>query len=308
MKWTLAEIETFLEVIEAGSISGAAARANLSKSVVSKRISDFELALGAPLFVRHAGRITATGAATTLAERLRPALADMRTAAEAVAWGDTGLRGRLAIAAPMSFGIKHLGPVIAQFAKAHPDLEILLDYDDQIVNLAPARYDLAIRIGVLEDTTLVARKLCEDPRAMVASPDYLRRHGPLDRVEDLQNHTAINYSRARLGMVWQFDQSASPPTSGRISTNNGEAVRDMAEAGIGLALLPMFILHEAIEAGRLVRVLPKLKPKPLPISVVWPPVKPMPQKLRLFVDHIAEAFGEHPPWLADLDLAPSTAE
>ncbi|WP_111431753.1 LysR family transcriptional regulator [Rhodobacteraceae bacterium DSL-40] len=296
MKWTLNDIETFLAVIEAGSISGAAARANLAKSVVSKRVSAFEQALGTPLFTRHAGRIAPTDGALALAERLRPALAELVAAAEGAASGPRGLRGRLAISAPMSFGIRHLGPVVADFAVAHPDLEIVLDYDDQITRLAPAGFDVAVRIGVLADSTLVARKLCEDRRAVVASPGYLAQHGALESPADLARHRAINYLNLRLGDVWSFPAEVPLPQPGRISTNNGEAIRDMALAGLGLALLPLFIVHDALGSGRLVQVLPELAPEPLPISAVWPPARPMPGKVRLFVDHLAGAFGGTPPW------------
>ncbi|WP_116132045.1 LysR family transcriptional regulator [Tropicimonas sp. IMCC34043] len=300
MKWTLNEIETFLEVIDAGSISGAAARVNLSKSVVSKRVSEFELALGAPLFTRHAGRISPTDSAIALAERLRPALAELRAATESVAWGDTGLRGRLAITAPMSFGTRHLGPVIADFARMHPDLDLVLDLDDQISNLAATGHDIAIRVGRLSDSSLMARKLCEDPCVVVASPGYLDRFGPLTGPDALAGHPAINYSNVRLGQVWQFRQPVVLPRAGRIATNNGEAIRDMAIAGLGIALLPVFIAHEALRAGTLVRLLPELEPLPLPINAVWLPARPMPRKLRLFVDHLAQAFGDRPPWLTDL--------
>lgn len=297
MRWTLAEIETFLAVIDAGSISAAAARANLSKSVISKRISEFELALGVPLFLRHAGRIQPRETALDLAERLRPALAELKAATEAVGWGGTGLAGRLAITAPMSFGIRHLGPAIAAFARAHPGLEIVLDYDDQITALSPAGFDVAIRVGALADSTLMARKLCEDPRVVVASPGYLAAHGPILAPEDFARHEAISYLNVRLGQVWTFGREVAPPRPGRISANNGEAMRDMAQAGLGLALLPLFIVHDALADGRLLRVLPEVPPLPVPISAVWPPARPMPAKTRAFVDHLATAFGERPPWL-----------
>lgn len=296
MQWTIKDIETFLAVMDAGSISAAGIRADLSKSVVSKRISDFEASVGAALFTRHAGRITPTDAAIALAERLRPALAELVAATESVASGDTGLRGRLTVSAPMSFGIGHLGPILAAFARAHPDLELVLDYDDAIVDLARGGYDAGIRLGEMADSTLVSRKLCEDRRAIVASPDYLDRHGPLRNPEDLSGHLTIGYLNRRVVDIWRFDTSVLPPRPGRIFTNNGEAMRDMAVAGLGIALLPMFIVQEDLAEGRLVLVLPELKPAPLPVSVVWPPVKPMPRRLRLFIDHLVEHFGEVPPW------------
>lgn len=296
MGWTITDIETFLAVLDAGSISGAAARADLSKSVVSKRISDFEAALGVPLFIRHAGRITPTDSAEALAERLRPALAELVAATESVAGPEIALRGRLAIAAPMSFGIRHLGPVIAGFARAHPGLEIVLDYDDQLADLGRAGFDAALRIGQLKDSSLMARRLCEDPRALVASPDYLAMHGRIETPADLARHEAIGYLNARLAELWPFGTEIAPPRQGRITANNGEAMRDMAIGGLGLALLPMFIAHDALRDGRLVRLLPDLPQQPLPVSVVWPPIRPMPRKTRAFIDHLANAFAGAPPW------------
>lgn len=301
MKWTIDEIKTFLDVMETGTVSGAAARTNLSKSVVSKRISDLELALGAALFQRHAGRITPTETATELALRLRPVLAEMTNAVESAAWGMAGLRGSLAISAPMSFGIRHLSPVLAEFARRHPDLEMVIDYDDRFVDLVRGGFDLAIRIGQMSDSGLIARKLCDDPRVVCASPDYVARRGAPTGLADLPEHKAIGYLNVQSTQIWQFADgagaSASVPMRNRIAANNGEAMRDMAIAGLGIALLPMFIVHEALADGRLVGLLEELTPVSLPIAVVWPPVKPMPRKLRAIVDHLVEGFGSTPPWL-----------
>lgn len=295
MNITLTDIETFLSVLDAGSISGAAARADLSKSVVSKRISEFETALGTSLFLRSAGRIVPTDAAFALAERLRPALAELVAATESAA-AETDLRGRLAISAPMSFGIRHLGPVIADFAHRHPNLDIVLDYDDRMVDLARAGFDVGLRIGAMHDSTLMSRKLCEDPRALVASPGYLRQAPPLERPEDLAAHVALSYRHSRLGEVWSFSEPVALPRPARVSANNGDAIRDLAIGGLGLALLPLFICHEALASGALVRVLPELTPQPVPITIVWPPIRPMPRKLRLFIDHLVTSLGTGQPW------------
>lgn len=302
MKWTIEEIKTFLDVMEAGTVSGAAARANLSKSVVSKRIADLEAALGAALFQRHAGRITPTETAEELAARLRPALTEITHTLESAAWGMAGLRGALSITAPMSFGIRHLSPVMAEFARRHPDLEIVIDFDDRIIDLVRGRFDLAIRIGQLPDSGLIARKLCEDPRVVCASPDYIARRGAPTGLAGLTEHPAIGYLNVQSTQLWQFvDEKGSIvglPMQGRITANNGEAMRDMAIAGLGVTILPLFIVHDALANGRLVRLVEHLTPVPLPISVVWPPIKPMPMKLRAMVDHLADVFGTTPPWLA----------
>lgn len=298
MKWTIDEIRTFLDVMESGTVSGAAARANLSKSVVSKRIADLETALGAALFQRHAGRITPTEIAEELAVRLRPALAEMIQAVESAAWGMAGLRGALAITAPMSLGIRHLGPALAEFARLHPNLDMVVEYEDRIVDLVRGRFDLAVRIGQLPDSGLMARKLCEDPRVICASPGYVGRHGAPDTLADLAGHTAIGYLNVHSAQTWQFvgeaGNTVGVPMRSRITANNGEAMRDMAMAGLGITLLPLFIAHEALESGRLVRIADRLRPTPLPISAVWPRAKPMPMKLRAIVDHLADTLSGQP--------------
>ena len=301
MRWTIDEIRTFLDVMDTGTVSKAADRANLSKSVISKRISDLELALGASLFQRHAGRITPTRTAQELALRLRPTLVEMTQALESAAWGMAGLRGSLSISAPMSFGTLHLGQVLAEFAKLHPELELIVDYDDRVVDLVRGRVDLALRIGQLPDSGLMVRHLCEDPRALCASPAYLSRRGEPKTLEELVQHPAIGYLNVHAAQVWQFldeqGEAVSVPMQGRITANNGEAMRDMAVAGLGIALLPRFIAHDALKAGQLVRIAERLTPTPLPISAVWPPAKPMPMKLRAIIDHLAAAFSDRPPWM-----------
>jgi DNA-binding transcriptional LysR family regulator len=211
-----------------------------------------------------------------------------------------GLRGSLAISAPMSFGIRHLSPAIADFARRHPDLEIVIDYDDRFVDLVRGRFDLAVRIGQMPDSGLIARKFCEDPRVVCASPDYIARRGAPTGLADLVEHPSIGYLNIQSAQIWQFVDElggvVSLPMQGRIAANNGEAIRDMAIAGLGVTLLPLFIAQDALADSRLVRLVEHLNPVPLPISAVWPPVKPMPMKLRAIVDHLAGAFGTAPPW------------
>lgn len=301
MRYDLDDLETFLTVMELGTVTAAAARLNLSKSVVSKRIADLETTLGAALFRRNAGRITPTEAAQRLAERLRPALTELVAAAEATAWdmdGLTPLRGSLSIAAPMSFGVLHLGPIIARFAEANPDLEITVDYDDRTRDLAREGFDVGIRIGKMRDKALMQRKLCEDESLAVASPAYLDRHGRPRTLADLRDHPVIGYSHMPNSQLWQFqdrDRFVSPLVTSRMSLNNGEAIRCMAIQGLGLAMLPGFIAAPALAQGTLERVLPGYPARRMPIVAVWPPVSPMPAKLRRFIDHLAAEL-KTPPW------------
>lgn len=304
MRYDLNDLETFLTVMELGTVTAAAARLNLSKSVVSKRITDLEATLGAALFRRNAGRITPTEAAARLAERLRPALSELVAAAESTAWDMDGvapLRGSLTIAAPMSFGVLHLGPIIARFAEANPELDISIDYDDRTRDLAREGFDIGIRIGKMRDTALMQRKLCEDESVAVASPAYLARHGRPQVLADLRDHQVIGYSHVPNSQLWQFqerDRYVSPLVEGRISLNNGEAIRCMAMQGLGLAMLPGFIAAPALADGTLERVLPDYPTRRMPIVAVWPPVSPMPAKLRRFVDHLAATL-KSPPWQAE---------
>ncbi|WP_313137625.1 LysR family transcriptional regulator [Paracoccus jeotgali] len=301
MRYTLDEIEAFLTVMELGTITAAAARLNLSKSVISKRVSDLELSLGAALFRRNAGRILPTEAAIRLDDRLRPALAELTAATESAAWGGaTGesLRGTLSIAAPMSFGTLYLSPIIARFAARHPQLELRIDYDDRLRDLAREGFDIAIRIGELRDSALMQRKLCEDETVPCASPAYLARHGTPESLADLQRHSVIGYHHLPNGSLWHTGKDRPPVLDSRITLNNGEAMRDMAIEGLGLAILPGFIALPAIASGRLTRVLPGLSTRTLPISAVWPAVLPMPPKLRGFVDHVAAELAGGQPWRA----------
>ena len=310
MRYELNDLETFLTVMELGTVTAAAARLNLSKSVVSKRITDLEATLGAALFRRNAGRIAPTEAALHLADRLRPALAELVAAAESTAWDMDGvapLRGSLSISAPMTFGVLHLGPIIARFAAQNPELDITVGYDDRARDLAREGYDVGIRIGKLRDKALMQRKLCEDASVACASPAYLDTHGRPCSLTDLRDHQVIGYSHLPNSQLWQFqdrDRFVSPLVQGRLSLNNGEAIRDMAVHGLGIAMLPGFIVAPALADGRLERVLPHFPTRPLPIVAVWPPVSPMPAKLRRFIDHAASELKD-PPWRGAVKIGES---
>lgn len=307
MRYSLDGIETFLTVMDLGSVTGAAARLNLSKSVVSKRVADLEAALGVALFRRNAGRIVPTEAAERLMMRMRPALGELQAAAESAAWGGTGpetLRGTLAIAAPVSFGTLHLTAMLARFAARHPELQLRIDYDDRARDLAREGFDLAVRIGASPGQSLMARKLCEDRAIVCAAPGFLDRHGRPASPQDLTGLPAVGYSHLANAEIWQFQvagQSFQPALREVVTVNNGEAMRDMAEAGLALAMLPGFIAAPAIAAGRLEQVLPGVGTRGMPVTALWPPVQPMPAKLRALIDHLAAELGGGPaPWLGAL--------
>lgn len=305
MRFSLEQIETFLTVMELGTVTAAAARLNLSKSVVSKRVTEFEATIGAALFRRNAGRIQPTEAALRLAERLRPALGALVAATEGAGLQSDGavvLRGSLSIAAPMSFGTMFLSPILARFAKAHPQLDIRVDYDDRARDLMRDGFDLGIRIGTPKDNSLMMRKLCVDQQVVVASPDYLAAHAAPQALAELQDHQILGYTHLTDSAMWQFQQNGqavSPRVAGRITLNNGEAIRDMAIAGLGLGILPRFIVAAALRQGQLQQVLTQYQTREMPVMAVWPPISPMPSKLRLLIDHLAQELAGGAPWGGD---------
>jgi DNA-binding transcriptional LysR family regulator len=269
------DILTFISVVEAGSLTSAATRLNVSKSVVSKRIRDLEAALRVELFQRSTGRVKPTEIAQSFYDRVVPLLRGITEATEVVSQRTDSLRGRLRVTAPISFGTKVLSPIIAEFARRHPELEIAVDYEDRLVNLTQAGYDVGVRIGALKDSNLKARKLCDCARTVCCSPDYATNYGTPKSVAELTRHICIDYADIRTSDYWQFDgECGARPVSvvmaSRIVSNNFEAMRDMAIAGLGLALLPEFLAARPIRDGRLISAIPHATPSPYAISAVYP--------------------------------------
>lgn len=302
MKWRFEDLLTFLDVIETGSITATAARLNLSKSVVSKRISDLESGLGIELFQRTPRKLLPSANALDFVERIRPLVRDIMEAADTAATRNSSIRGTLRIAAPMTFGTMYLGRMIADFARQYPELEIAVEFEDRMVDLVRGGYDVGIRIGILRDSSLIARKLCTDARIICCSPDFASTHGLPETLDALGRFSCIDYSNVNTSQLWQFenpDKDGEPiavPMHGRIVANNGEAMRDMAIAGLGLVLLPMFIAAEPLRAGRLISVLPEAKPLPYNIYAVYPPTRHVSAKVRAFIDHIVRHIGSPPIW------------
>jgi DNA-binding transcriptional LysR family regulator len=209
----------------------------------------------------------------------------------------------------MTFGTRYLGPVLAGFARDHPCLELALDLDDRMLDLVGNGYDMAIRIGRLRDSSLIARKFCLSRRVVCCSPAYAQARGLPTSIEDLSTHDCIDYANVHSRRLWQFEPSTpggkprSAITHSRIVANNGEAVRDMALAGLGLATLPLFIIAGPLREGTLIRALPSATPIPDTIYVVYPAMRHVPRKVRALIDHLVAAFTHAPPWERDIEGA-----
>jgi DNA-binding transcriptional LysR family regulator len=313
MKWRFDDILTFTSVMEAGSITSAAARLKVSKSVISKRIADLEAALRVELFHRSTGRVKPTELARSLYERIVPLVRGITEATDAVSDRTESLTGPLRIITPVSFGTSFLGPVLAEFARRHPELEIAVDYEDRLVNLSQSGYDLGICVGDLKESSLKARKLCDCARIVCCSPEYATNFGLPKSVTELAQHTCIDYAHVHTSDLWQFDSEVdggrplSVPMRGRIIANNFEAMRDMAIAGLGLVLLPEFLAAGPLRQGTLISALPHAAPRPHTISAVYPHTRHVSSKVRKFIDHLATTFVPPLPWHRDVGKTSDSA-
>ena len=257
-------IVTFVAVAEAGSISEAARRLRLSKSVVSERLSEMERTLGAILLHRTTRKLTLTEDGTAFLERATRIAQEVREAAADLAERRGTLVGPLRIAAPVTFGRLHLGPALYPFLAEHPEIELTLDLDDRRVDAASDGYDAIIRHGLIADSRLVAWKLARSRRLLVASPDYLGRHGRPMSLSDLEDHRGIFYTNRGVA-DWRFQgPDGAVVIRGKLAlgVNNGDVLHDAAIAGLGIALLPAFIAGPSVRDGQLVEIDVGYRPEP----------------------------------------------
>jgi DNA-binding transcriptional LysR family regulator len=301
MRYKLEDILTFLTVIEAGGLTAAARRLGVAKSVASKRISDLEGGLGATLLRRSARGVVATDAGAAFYGRARGILAELDDAASSAA-GTGELSGLIRVAGPLSFGTLHLAPVLVDFLARHPRVELALHLNDRVVDIIHEGYDLAVRIGRLKDSSLVAKKLAECKRVLCCSPAYARHAGLPSTLDNLKDHACIGYANVPIGERWLFEaerrggQQRSILVRPRLTVDNGEAIRDAAIAGMGLTVLPTFLVADALRAGKLLPVLQDTPVVSDGIFVVYPPDRYLSIKLRALIEHLTarERFGGRP--------------
>lgn len=303
MRLRLNDIEAFLMVMETGSVSAAALRLGLSKSVVSKRITDLEQALRTRLLRRSTRGVLPTDKGAEFCRRARDILTQLEQAADAAADRKSELAGELRVAAPMSFGNIYLSPKLFEFASRHPALNLQVDLNDRKVDLEAEGFDLAIRVMQLrQDSALIARKLALSRRVVVCSPSYAERHGLPKALDALAEHRCIGFAHLHSGQLWQFEarRKGSKPVSvvtrAAMVLNNGEAMRDAAIAGIGMCMLPLFIAAQALRDGRLINAMPKERPTSDYIYAVYPRSGARSRKVQLLVDYLREELSGTLPW------------
>jgi DNA-binding transcriptional LysR family regulator len=295
----LAALQAFVRVAEAQSFSGAALRLGASKSAVSRLVSGLEADLGVRLFHRTTRSLALTEAGRGYFERTSRILADLEEADLAVSELQAAPRGLLRVSAPMSFGFLHLAPALPAFFHQSPEVSIDLTMNDRFVDVI----DVAVRIGNLEDSGLIARRLAPIRLAICASPAYLAARGTPQVPADLKAHECLCNSNLSSAREWRFaapgGQSTMVEVSGRLACNNGDALRAGAVEGMGVIILPTFIVGEDVKAGRLVRILQEFAPRDLALHAVYPPTRHLSPKVRAFVDFLAARFGPKPYWDCD---------
>ena len=280
----------FAKVVDMRSFAGAAAELNLSKATVSKAVSRLEARLGTRLFNRTSRRLALTDAGRQLSARAAHILAEAEAAEDDARAQSSTPRGLVRLAVPMSFGVLHVAPLIAEFLGSYPEVTIELHLSDAIVDLIGDGYDAAIRIGALPDSSLVARRLCDTQRYLVGSPAYLKKHARPNHPLQLADHACLGYTYAIGPETWRFTtkdgKSASVRPSGPLRVNNGEAMIPALIAGIGLGVLPEFIVRDALADGRLQRLLPEWTLASGAVYWVTPPGGPRPKRVDMLRDFL----------------------
>jgi len=299
----IGDIGLFLRVLDLGSISAAARSLDLSVAVASQRLQRLERDLGVRLLHRTTRRLHATPEGAVLAEQGRALVEDLEALSGSLRQAGAGVTGVLRITASASFGRQYLSPLLPDFLRAHPGVRLSISLTDHVLDLVSSGFDLAIRIGTLADSTLVARKLADNQRLLCASPDYLAQHGWPQTPQDLAHHQCLILvgSQGRSD-VWRMGDGAGGEVAvrvqGRVEANTGELLADAALAGFGIAMHSVWHVSADLRAGRLVPVLPDYPLADSGIYAVMPQRRLVPPRVRAFVDFLAQQWGDAPPWAA----------
>lgn len=285
----LDDLATFVQVADAGGVSAAARRLGLSKSIISRRLVRLESELGIQLLARTTRGAALTEAGVTFRDHAVRVCAEIDIARETILpAGD--LRGRLRVAAPLSFGPTHLAPVLAQLARRHPRLHLQCNYSDRFVDIVGEGFDCAIRVGHLGDSTLIARRIAPIRGKLVASPEYVQEHGAPEAPEQLFAHECLMQGTE----TWVFmdgDKTISVHPQGRFKADNGLALAAAAVAGLGIAALPEFLIEKDLASGALVALMNHYPLTDIGIFIVRPPGHHPARKVRVLTELLIEHFG-----------------
>ncbi len=295
------DLNLFLRVFDAGSISAAARRLDLSVAVASQRLRALEQSLGVRLFHRTTRSLTPTPEGLALAEQGRPLVDDLQTLMSGLGQAGTVVSGTLRLTTSATFARQYVSPVLPEFMRRHPGIRLSVDLSDRMHDLVTSGFDLALRIGAMEDSSLVARRLAVNRRVLCASPDYLRRRGHPAKPEDLAGHECLVLvgSQGRAD-VWRMKdkrgRDVEVRVDGAMESSQGEVLRDAAVAGMGIAIHSTWHVCDDLRSGRLAVVLPECKLPETGIHAVMPQRRLVPARVTAFVDFMAGKIGGVPPW------------
>lgn len=297
---TLTSMKVFAAVVDQGSFAGAADRLDISRAMASKYVAHLEEHLGTRLLQRTTRKLTLTETGSVYYERCAQILADVAAAEEGAAHLTEAPRGTLRLTVPVSFGLLHMGPLISDYLKRYPDVRIDVLLVDRRVDLIEEGLDLAVRIGTLAESELIAKRLGSDRLVIAAAPDYLERHGTPAVPADLAGHNCLTYSYATAGDEWRMTGKDGArhmvKVSGSLRASNGDMAKLAALEGVGMIRQPMFLIGSEVHAGRLVEVLADYHSDELGIYAVYPSRKHLSAKVRTFVDFLTESFALKSAW------------
>ena len=293
-------MRTFTRVVEAGGFAAAARGMNLSRSAVNKAVINLENELGTQLSRRSTRQVTPTETSLAFYDRCVQILADVDEAILTITELQEHPTGNLRISAPMSFGTQHLSPLIAEFMASYPDVHVELALNDRFIDPIEEGFDVTLRIGEPRvSTSLIAREIVPAKRVLCASPAYLDEHGEPDKPRDLRQHRCLHYGYQESGSQWRLKGPDGENTYAIYCvmwSNNGQVLKDAAANHQGIALLPTFIVGEALQDGRLRTTMTDYTAPDITLCALYPRHRHLSAKVRLFVDLLEERFGDRPYW------------
>jgi DNA-binding transcriptional LysR family regulator len=295
----LTEMEAFATVVDQGGFTDAAKKMGISKSAVSKHVSSLEARLGARLLNRTTRRVSPTEIGLAYYDRARRVLNDAGEADSLVTSMQSAPSGLLRISVATDFGVNHLSPILGDFLQEFPDITVNMVLNNRYVELISEGFDMAIRIGELEDSTLRARKLTETTKRMVGSPAYFQKYGRPQKIDDLNEHKLLHYSNQANNAVWKLTAPSGEKrqvrTAGWLTVNDGQSLLNAAISGLGIAYLPSFLYADALASGLVEEAIPDLPVETQGIYAVYPPGRFTQPKVRAFIDFLVQAFADKGP-------------